>query len=224
MAMIRIKNLSKRYADKVVYDNFNIDIEKNKTLVILGESGSGKTTLLNVLAGLTDYEGQIEGVDGSVAMVFQKDYLVPNLTVEQNLKLVCKNKDVLSVLRAVEMDDCAKQYPKSLSAGMSRRVAIVRVLLYASNLIVMDEPTNSLDVGLKNKIYSMLKQLKKDAEKTVIIVTHDIDEALSLADKVVVIKDGGIDYEYSFGSSIYDRNITDEECNLVRRELLSRLL
>ena len=224
MAMIKIKNLTKRYGEKVVYDNFSIDIEKNKTLVILGESGSGKTTLLNVLANLTDYEGQIEGLDGSVAMVFQKDYLVPNLTVEQNLKLVCKDKDVLTVLRAVEMEDCAKQYPKSLSAGMSRRIAIVRALLYSSNLIVMDEPTNSLDVGLKNKIYNILKQLKKEMEKTIIVVTHDIDEALSLADRVIVVKGGGVEYEYSFKNSIYDRDITSEECNLVRKELLDRLL
>lgn len=224
MAMIKIKNLTKKYGDKAVYDNFNLEIKKNKILVILGESGSGKTTLLNVLANLTEYEGQIEGLDGAVSMLFQKDYLVPNLTVEQNLKLVCKNKDVLSALESVEMQDYAKYYPKSLSAGMARRIAIIRALLYGANLIVMDEPTNSLDVGLKAKIYTMLKQLKKECEKTIVIVTHDIDEALWLADRVILIKDGKIDYSYSFKSSIYSRDITDEESNLVRKELLDRLL
>lgn len=224
MAMIRIKNLHKNYDEKVVYDDFSIEIEENKVLVILGESGSGKTTLLNVLANLTDYEGQIEGVDGPVSMLFQKDYLVPNLTVEQNLKLVCKDKDVVEALKSVGMGDCAKQYPKSLSAGMSRRVAILRALLYNSRLLVMDEPTNSLDVGLKNKIYSMLKGLKRRSEKTIIIVTHDIEEALSLADNVIIVKDGKIEYDYSFNSSIYERDITGEECNLVRRQLLDRLL
>lgn len=224
MAMIKIRNLNKRYGEKVVYENFNLDIEKDKVLVILGKSGCGKTTLLNVLAKLTEYDGQIEGVDDSVSMVFQKDYLVPNLTVEQNLKLVNKNADVLSALEMVEMTECAKLYPKSLSGGMARRVAIIRAIIFKSTLLVMDEPTNSLDVGLKNKIYSTLKQLKKEYKKTVVIVTHDVDEALSLADRVIVLGDGQIDYDYSFRSSIYQRDITDEECNLVRKDLLKRLL
>ena len=224
MAMIKIRNLNKRYGEKVVYENFNLDIEKDKVLVILGKSGCGKTTLLNVLAKLTEYDGQIEGVDDSVSMVFQKDYLVPNLTVEQNLKLVNKNADVLSALEMVEMTECAKLYPKSLSGGMARRVAIIRAIIFKSTLLVMDEPTNSLDVGLKNKIYSTLKQLKKEYKKTVVIVTHDLDEALSLADRVIVLGDGQIDYDYSFRSSIYQRDITDEECNLVRKDLLKRLL
>ncbi len=224
MAMIKIRNLNKRYGEKVVYENFNLDIEKDKVLVILGKSGCGKTTLLNVLAKLTEYDGQIEGLDDSVSMVFQKDYLVPNLTVEQNLKLVNKNADVLSALEMVEMTECAKLYPKSLSGGMARRVAIIRAIIFKSTLLVMDEPTNSLDVGLKNKIYSTLKQLKKEYKKTVVIVTHDVDEALSLADRVIVLGDGQIDYDYSFRSSIYQRDITDEECNLVRKDLLKRLL
>ena len=135
-----------------------------------------------------------------------------------------KNADVLSALEMVEMTECAKLYPKSLSGGMARRVAIIRAIIFKSTLLVMDEPTNSLDVGLKNKIYSTLKQLKKEYKKTVVIVTHDVDEALSLADRVIVLGDGQIDYDYSFRSSIYQRDITDEECNLVRKDLLKRLL
>ena len=224
MAMITVRNLSKHYDDKIVYDGFNLDIEENKVLAILGKSGCGKTTLLNILAGLTDCEGQIEGDIKPVSMLFQKDYLVPNLTVEKNLKLVCKNKDVLSALREVGMEDCAKQYPKSLSAGMSRRIAIVRALLFESSLLLMDEPTNSLDVGLKNKVYSILKVLKEKYPKTIVVVTHDIDEALSIAERVVVIEGGQIEYSYNFKTLISDRDITDDECSLVRKELLSRLL
>lgn len=223
MAMIKITNLNKSYGEKIVYHNFNLDIEDNKVLVILGKSGCGKTTLLNVLAKLTECEGQIDGVGDSVSMVFQKDYLVPNLTVEQNLKLVNKSADVLSALNMVEMAECAKLYPKSLSGGMARRVAIIRALIFNSTLLLMDEPTNSLDVGLKNKVYSTLLQLKKEYEKTVVIVTHDIDEALSLADRVVVIDDGQIDYDYTFNSSIYQRDITDTECSQIRKDLLNRL-
>jgi NitT/TauT family transport system ATP-binding protein len=193
-------------------------------LVILGESGSGKTTLLNVLAGLTDYEGQITGNVAPVSMVFQKDFLVPNLTVEENLKLVCKDKDVLSALDSVGLLSEAKLYPKSLSAGMSRRVALLRGFLYNSTLMLMDEPTNSLDIGLKHTVYQILKEQKKNYPKTIVVVTHDVEEALSIADRVVVLKQGEIVYSYDFKTSVEERTLTDSESNQIRKELLSVLL
>lgn len=222
--MISVKNLCKNYGEKVVYKNFNLDIEEDKVLVILGESGSGKTTLLNVLAGLTDYEGQITGNVAPVSMVFQKDFLVPNLTVEENLKLVCKDKDVLSALDSVGLLSEAKLYPKSLSAGMSRRVALLRGFLYNSALMLMDEPTNSLDIGLKHTVYQILKEQKKNYPKTIVVVTHDVEEALSIADRVVVLKQGEIVYSYDFKTSVEERTLTDSESNQIRKELLSVLL
>lgn len=221
--MIRIKNLTKKYGEKVVYQNFNLDIEENKTLVILGESGSGKTTLLNILAKLTDFDGQIEGNISPVSMVFQKDYLVPNLTVEENLRLVCKDKDVLGALESVGLLDSAKGYPKSLSAGMARRVALIRGYLFNSPLMLMDEPTNSLDIGLKRTIHELLKTKKREYEKTVVVVTHDIDEALSLADRVIILSGGKVVYSYEFKSNPLGRDITDGECNAVRKELIKNL-
>ena len=158
--MISVKNLNKTYGEKVVYEDFNIDIEKNKILVVLGESGSGKTTLLNVLAGLTDYQGEIIGNLSPISMLFQKDYLVPNLTVGENLKLVNSGVDVNLVLSSVGLEDCVNSYPKSLSAGMSRRVAILRSLIFNAKLLLMDEPTNSLDIGLKKVVYEMLIKQK----------------------------------------------------------------
>ena len=86
--MISLKNITKRYCEKTVFNNFNLDIEENKITVILGESGSGKTTLLNMLAGITDFDGEISGVYGGVSMVFQRDRLVPHLTVKENILLV----------------------------------------------------------------------------------------------------------------------------------------
>ena len=222
--MISVRNLNKNYGEKIVYKDFNIDIEENKTLVILGESGSGKTTLLNVLANLTEYSGEISGKVSPVSMVFQKDFLAPNLTVEQNLKLVCKDKDVLGALKSVGLEDSAKQYPKSLSGGMARRVAILRALLYDSPLLLLDEPTNSLDLGLKNTVYKMLKSMLERYKKTVVLVTHDIDEALFLADRIIIIKDSKIEYSYNFSDSPIDRDITGEESNTVRKKLIEYLI
>lgn len=222
--MISVKNLTKAYGEKVVYKDFNIDIEENKILVVLGESGSGKTTLLNVLAGLTDYEGQITGEISSVSMLFQKDFLVPNLTVEQNLSLVCNGDRGLKMLEKFGLLQSAKNYPKSLSAGMSRRVALIRAMLYKSSLLLMDEPTNSLDIALKKLTYEMVKKQKFDEKKTVVIVTHDVDEALSLADRVVVLKNGELVYSYNFKTDLTNRDITSEECNAVRKNLIDNLL
>ncbi|MBQ8726651.1 MAG: ABC transporter ATP-binding protein [Clostridia bacterium] len=222
--MISVKNLTKAYGEKVVYKDFNIDIEENKILVVLGESGSGKTTLLNVLAGLTDYEGQITGEISSVSMLFQKDFLVPNLTVEQNLSLVCDGDRGLKMLEKFGLLQSAKNYPKSLSAGMSRRVALIRAMLYKSSLLLMDEPTNSLDIALKKLTYEMVKKQKFDDKKTVVIVTHDVDEALSLADRVVVLKNGELVYSYNFKTDLTNRDITGEECNAVRKNLIDNLL
>lgn len=222
--MISVKNLTKAYGEKVVYKDFNIDIEENKILVVLGESGSGKTTLLNVLAGLTDYEGQITGEISSVSMLFQKDFLVPNLTVEQNLSLVCDGDRGLKMLEKFGLLQSAKNYPKSLSAGMSRRVALIRAMLYKSSLLLMDEPTNSLDIALKKLTYEMVKKQKFDEKKTVVIVTHDVDEALSLADRVVVLKNGELVYSYNFKTDLTNRDITGEECNAVRKNLIDNLL
>lgn len=224
MAMISIKNLVKTYGEKVVYDGFNIDISNNQILVVLGESGSGKTTLLNILAGLTDYQGEIIGDVSSISMLFQKDFLVPNLTVEQNLNLVCDGANAMEMLEKFGLKDNAKSYPKSLSAGMSRRVAIIRAMLYKSNLLLMDEPTNSLDIALKKLTYESIKKQKFEDKKTIVIVTHDIDEALSLADRVVVLKNGKLVYSYAFEGRLQDRDITGEECNQVRKNLIDSLL
>ena len=119
--MISLKNVTKRYGEKTVFENFNLDIEENKITAVLGESGSGKTTLLNMLARLTDFEGEISGVE-NVSMVFQRDRLVPHLTVKENILLVNENADVPALLGSVNLSGAENLYPKSLSAGMARRV------------------------------------------------------------------------------------------------------
>ncbi len=190
--MISLKNISKRYGENIVYDNFNLLIEENKTLVILGESGSGKTTLLNILMGLTDFSGEIIGKPDKLSVVFQKDRLVQNLTVEQNIKLTSPNADVGKVLQEVGLSGQEKALPKSLSAGMARRVAIARALVNDAPVILMDEPFINLDIGLKFSMIEKLKSALSSRPRTVVAVTHDIKEAVSLADRIIVIANGKI--------------------------------
>ncbi len=193
--MISIKNLYKSYGSLSVYDDFNLQIECGKITVILGESGSGKTTLLDILAGLTEYDGVVEGDYKPTSFVFQKDFLVPNLTVKQNLQLVVKNVDVEKELEKVNILDKKDEYPKNLSGGMARRVAILRGLLYPAKTLLLDEPFINLDLALKYDLINMIKNRQKESRQTTVLVTHDIKEAVLLGDRIIVIKKGEIIFD-----------------------------
>ncbi len=191
--MIELKNINKAYGDKKIYNNFNLNIKKGKTTVILGESGSGKTTLMNVLMGFEDYEGEIYGLPDKISAVFQTNLLVPNLTVKENIKLVNKDADVEKLLSLVGLENNANDYIKSLSAGMQRRVAIIRALCVNAELYLMDEPFINLDLSLKNHLLGVIKNTLGE-ERTLVIITHDVKEACMLSDEIVVISEGEIIY------------------------------
>ena len=187
--MIQIKNLTKRYGDLTVYEDFNLDIKDGEVTCILGESGCGKTTLLNCIAGLTDYEGEITKVKCSY--IFQTPRLVPNLTVGGNLKLICKDEKAIDeALEKVRLTDKKNAYPVALSGGQAQRVSIARAFLFSSDLILMDEPFSSLDLKLKIEISQQFLQIQNESRRTALFVTHDVDEALQLADRIVVINGG----------------------------------
>lgn len=194
MEMI-IKNLSKSYGDKVIYDNFNLEITPNEKLVILGESGVGKTTLLNVLLGLTDFEGEIQDKPNKVSVVFQENRLVPNLSVKDNLKLVASDVDIEDVLKQFNLQGQGDKLPKNLSAGMARRVALIRAIIYDAPLVLMDEPFINLDIALKFSLIQKLNAMFNEKPRTVVAIMHDIAEAVAFADRIVVISDGKVAFD-----------------------------
>lgn len=192
--MIKINSLNKSYPKTQVFSDFSLEIEKGKVTCILGESGSGKTTLLNVLAGLTDYSGQVDKVDCSY--VFQTPNLFPNLTARQNLELVCKDKEKIQALaKDFRIDQKLDSYPKHLSGGQCQRVALLRGVLFDSQVLLMDEPFSSLDLKVKSLVIERLKSMLKEQSRTVLMVTHDIKEAVALADRIVVLVDGKIVFD-----------------------------
>lgn len=209
--MIELSNIRKSYGGNVVYDGFDFSIEENRILCVLGESGSGKTTLLNILAAITPFEGQIKGQVSPVSFVFQKDRLVKNLTVKENLKLVCPDADITSALESIGLGEYADAYPKTLSAGMARRVAILRAFLYPSALLLMDEPFVNLDVKLKYLLIQTVKDMQKSNPKTIVCVTHDIKEAVLLADRITLLKKGKI---------IFDTHKTDADAEKTLFDLM----
>ena len=189
--MIEIKNLTKRYGDLTVYENFNLALEDGKITCILGESGCGKTTLLNCIARLTEYVGEIPKIKCSY--IFQTPRLVPNLTVAGNLRLICKDEEAVNnILEKVRLTDKKNAYPVELSGGQAQRVAIARAFLFDSEFILMDEPFSSLDLELKKEISELFIKIQRSSGRGALFVTHDADEALQVADRILVLNGGNI--------------------------------
>lgn len=203
---MQIKNLTKKYGEKTVYENFSLNIEDGKITCILGESGSGKTTLLNCVAGLCEYFGEITKVKCSY--VFQTPRLVPNLTVRGNLALICNDERVDELIKKLHLENEANSYPAHISGGQAQRVSLARAILFGGDIMLMDEPFSSLDLKLKREIQSLYKSLQKEYNLTVLFVTHDIDEAVVLADRIVVIKDGKAVLDEKNGENMRERLIS----------------
>ncbi len=186
---MKVSNITKKYGNKMVIDNFSYDFADGKITVVLGESGVGKTTLMNILSGVDKGEYSVE--KKSVSVVFQNDRLLPNLTVEKNLKLVNPSMNVDKCLEDFDLKGTNQMYPNNLSAGMSRRVAIIRALSYDSEVLIMDEPFRNLDYYVKYKIMDIIKAIHKDKKNTIIMVTHDISEAVYMADEIIMLEENG---------------------------------
>ena len=192
--MIEVKHLYKKFKKEYIFEDFNISFADRKVTSIIGPSGCGKTTLLRMISGLELYEkGQISGINQrSISYVFQEDRLLPWLNVFQNIELVLKSKftpteskrKVQVVLDQLDLSEAAEMMPNELSGGMQRRVAIGRALAYDADIILLDEPFKGMDSKLKSEVLPQLTAVWEKAEKTIILVTHDIADARKLSDTV----------------------------------------
>lgn len=208
--MIELKNITKSYGNRTVLNDFNLNVEEGKITCILGESGSGKTTLFNIIANLIDYQGSV--VCPEVSYVFQTPNLFDNLTVKQNLELVCSsNAKIESLTKALGIFDRLNSYPKHLSGGEAQRVAICRGILFSKPLLLLDEPFASIDVMLRYSLIDEVKKQQKANKNTVLVVTHDVREAVALADRIIVLKHGKIVYD----NSSVDTNTEAEVFNVL---------
>ncbi|RDY25854.1 ABC transporter ATP-binding protein [Romboutsia weinsteinii] len=217
---LRIKNMNKKYNDNIIFDNFDIEFDVNKVNCIVGKSGCGKSTLLNIVSGIVknDSEDFKTMEDLGISYIFQEDRLIEWLNVEENIKFVLDKKYKKEVLERKLQDylDLAgiiqykKYYPQMLSGGIRQRVNIVRALIYPSKVIIMDEPFKSIDIKNKNIIMEKLKYILKKEVRTVLFVTHDIDEALFIADKIYVLGGSPVKVKGVLDNNSIDKNaITD---------------
>ena len=196
---MQLKNIVKDYGDKKVLGGIDIEIEEGKITAILGESGCGKSTLLNIIAGkIKDYSGEIifeREHEKGISYVFQEDTLIPWKTVYSNLEFVLKGKvekseldeRIKKYLKIVNLEGSEKEFPNMLSGGMKRRVGIARAFAFPSNYMFMDEPFEFLDIKIKEEIVEDLIKLQESEKKTIILITHDIDTAITLGEKIVVL-------------------------------------
>ena len=193
--MISFRNVNMSFQNTVVFDGFNEDFEKNKINCIIGPSGCGKTTMLNLLSGtLRENSGEITKPK-NVSYVFQEELLIPQKTARKNLELVLKSvyreKNELKTiidkfLTLAELGSAGDLYPHEMSGGMRQRLTLIRAFAYPSDILLMDEPFKALDITLKDNIIKAFLNLYREDKRTVIFVTHDIDEALMTGDCIYV--------------------------------------
>lgn len=206
--MLELKNISKRFGNKQIFDNFNLTVEEGKVLSLVGPSGGGKTTLLRMLAGLEQIDsGEILHKGKPVAInhledanllgfVFQDFQLFPHLTVLDNLilsptkvqkldKKTATDK-ALELLNRLGLADFASAYPHSLSGGQKQRVALARAMMIDPQIIGYDEPTSALDVALRQEVEKLILQ-NREAGITQIVVTHDLQFAENISDHILKI-------------------------------------
>ena len=213
MASVKLTNVKKVYGkDTVAVQDFNLDIADKEFIVFVGPSGCGKSTTLRMIAGLEDISGgtvEIDGVvvndlqprDRNIAMVFQNYALYPHLTVFENMAFSLRLKKVPQeevyerVTRAAEIlgiTEYLTRKPRALSGGQRQRVAIGRAMVRDSKVFLMDEPLSNLDAKLRNQMRAEIILLRQQLDTTFIYVTHDQTEAMTLGDRIVIMKDGFI--------------------------------
>lgn len=209
MAGLILKNLCKTYEidDKKVHalKNINLNIAKGSFVTIVGKSGCGKSTLLRLLCGLEknssgtiEYTNSNKSKSPKIAIVFQEPRLMPWLTVEENMAFSlndCKDKAYINEivskhLKLLGLYEFRKAYPPQISGGMAQRTALGRTLCYDPDIILMDEPLGALDYFNRQKLQNELVNIFIKTSKTIIFVTHDVEEAIYLGQKIVVMDDG----------------------------------
>ena len=199
-AAVVVRNLRRNYGPRTVIDRLNLRIDRGEFVALLGESGCGKTTLLRSLCGLDAIDGGT--IDGPrlPAVVFQEPRLLPWETLWRNVSLGLPDAGAkaraASALGEVGLADRLNDWPRNLSGGQAQRVALARALVQEPRLLLLDEPFAALDALTRIKMHRLIKLLVERHQPGVLLATHDVDEAIALADRALIMRDGAIAAEY----------------------------
>jgi len=224
--VVRLRGVSRAFGDVVVLDHLDLDLRAGEFVALLGHSGSGKTTLLRALAGLDPgVTGEIR-TGGTPAVVFQDPRLLPWRSVLQNVALGLRDRDPQTrarrALAEVGLEGREDAWPRQLSGGQRQRVALARALVREPDLMLLDEPFSALDALTRVSAQTLVNELWQRHQPAVLLVTHDVEESLLLADRVLIVDGGRIAYDERFD---LERPRRRDHPDLVarRRELLERL-
>ncbi|MFC7342931.1 ABC transporter ATP-binding protein [Saccharopolyspora griseoalba] len=195
-----VRDLVKRFDGRPVLDHLDLGIDRGEFVALVGRSGSGKSTLLRILAGLdAQHEGRA-GLPSSVSVAFQEPRLLPWRSVGENVRLGLRADDPAEVARRalgeVGLAAHEKSWPLTLSGGEAQRVSLARALVREPQLLLLDEPFGALDALTRASMHRLVQGLWRDHRPAVLLVTHDVEEALTLADRTLVLADGRISAEH----------------------------
>lgn len=218
-----VEQVVRRFGDRVVLDHLDLTVGDEELVILLGPSGCGKSTLLRLLAGLDRPDGGRVEVPARRAIVFQADRLLPWQRVLRNVTLGLHGPDAeqraRDVLAEVGLAGREKAWPKELSGGEAQRVSLARALVSEPELVLLDEPFAALDAITRLRMHDLVRALRARHHAAMLLVTHDVDEAIALADRVVVMSNGRIGTSHEVHLSDADR-----EASVAREELRARLL
>ena len=236
--MIEFKNISKGYKTKKILKNINLNIERGKLITIIGESGCGKTTLLKMINRLIKPSSGAIYIDGkniksidevmlrrNIGYVIQQTGLFPHMTIRENIELIPKlqkidsdkifeNTKKLMQMVGLKSEEFLERYPIELSGGQQQRVGVARAFANDPDIILMDEPFSALDPMTRSDLQDELVELQSKLKKTIVFVTHDMDEAIKISDMICIMKDGEV-LQYDTPENILKNPVDDFVSNFV---------
>jgi NitT/TauT family transport system ATP-binding protein len=209
--------LTKRFGDLLVIDNWSLELKEGEKIVLLGPSGCGKTTFFRIVSGLErQSEGKVETFVDKIGYVFQEPRLLPWRTVYDNLKIILDDeKKIKQIIGMMGLEGFEILLPSRLSGGMKQRVNIARSLLVQPQILLMDEPFTSLDLNIKLSIIEDMKKMWNKSYFSILMVTHDIKEALILGNKIVILSQ-----RPSRILKVFDIDLSEEEKNIYDKSFL----